>query len=339
MNPFADIFEPVAPASLEGEGRQGFSLTLERYYSRDKTIVVIPDGTTQILPEAFRGHGEIEVLELPSSLESIGEAAFRDCSALKEVAVPEAVFEIGERAFSGCAALRTVALPRALMSIGESTFSRCVALEALLGGDEVYEVGASAFSGCANLQALPAFPHLEYLGSDAFAGCSSLSRAILPPTVQSIGAQAFRNCRALAEARIPESAEEMGRDLFAGCVSLEIIGGADALVERFPDAFPRGFSASYGFLRSQDRSEQVRSYRKAHACEIDALKSEADESRERARKIAHEIEGTGVLERARRQRLTESLSAERKSLRSLKERIVLLENPPDEEILKMISSK
>ena len=182
MNPFADIFEPAVPAPLEDEGRCGFSLTLERYYSRDAAHVVVPFGATQILPEAFRGHGEIESIELPRTLESIGKAAFRDCTGLRKIAVPESVFEIGERAFSGCAFLREAALPRALMAVAPSTFSRCASLEVVHGGDEVYEVGASAFSGCGSLREMPAFSRLESLGAEAFAGCGSLSRAMLPAT-------------------------------------------------------------------------------------------------------------------------------------------------------------
>ena len=69
MNPFADTFEPPAPDHSKEDGRRGFALTLERYYSRDAARVVVPDGTIQILPEAFRGHGEIEEIELPDTLE------------------------------------------------------------------------------------------------------------------------------------------------------------------------------------------------------------------------------------------------------------------------------
>lgn len=337
MNPFADIFEPAVPAPLEDEGRCGFSLTLERYYSRDAAHVVVPFGTTQILPEAFRGHGEIESIELPRTLESIGKAAFRDCSGLRKIAVPESVFEIGERAFSGCASLREAALPRALMAVAPSTFSRCASLEVVHGGDEVYEVGASAFSGCGSLREMPAFSRLESLGAEAFAGCGSLSRAMLPATVRAIGAEAFRNCRALAEARIPESAESLGHDIFSGCMGIRSIEGADALVSRFPDAFPRGVAASRGFLRSQDRSDQVRAYLHAHANEIESLQGDVEKSREKAGRIAREIEETGVLERARRKQLSESLSSERRTLRDLRKRLDSFENPSDEALLDMIS--
>ena len=336
MNPFADDFDPVAPAPSENDGRQGFSLVLERYYSRNEPHVVVPFGTTQILPEAFRGHDEIETIELPETLESIGAAAFRECSGLREVVVPESVFEIGDRAFSGCSSLREVMLPRALMSVGRSVFSRCSALETLCGGDEVYEVGASAFSGCTSLRDLPQFPRLESIGAEAFAGCGSLKRAVLPRTVRSVGTEAFRNCLALAAASIPESVEDLGRNLFSGCVRLGVIEGADALVERFPDAFPRDLSASRGYVRSQDRPDQVRAYRRAHKDEIDALKSEMATSRENAGRISREIEDAGLFERARRKELADSLARERDVLRGLGERLKALENPSDEDILRMM---
>ena len=336
MNPFADDFDPVAPAPPKDDGRQGFSLVLERYHSRSEPHVVVPFGTTQILPEAFRGHGEIETIELPETLESIGAAAFRECSGLREIVVPESVFEIGDRAFSGCTSLHTVTLPRELMGIGRSVFSRCSSLEALRGGDQVYEVGASAFSGCTSLRDLPQFPRLESVGAEAFAGCGSLKRAVLPQTVHSIGAEAFRSCLGLVSARIPESADDLGRNLFSGCVSLEMVEGADALVDRFPDAFPRDLSASRGHVRSQDRPDQVRAYRRAHKDEIDALKSEMATSREKAGRISREIEEAGLFERARRKELADSLAQERDAQRDLGERLKALENPSDEDILQMM---
>ncbi len=336
MNPFVDDFEPSVPAPSENDGRRGFSLVLERYYSRNEPHVVVPFGTTQILPEAFRGHDEIETIELPETLESIGAAAFRECSGLREIVVPESVFEIGDRAFSGCSSLREVMLPQALMGIGRSVFSRCSALETLRGGDEVYEVGPSAFLGCTSLRDVPRFPRLESVGAEAFAGCGSLKRAVLPRTVRQIGMEAFRSCLGLVAASIPESVEDLGRNLFSGCVRLEAIEGADALVDRFPDAFPRGFSASRGYVRSQDRSEQTRAYRRVHEDDIDALKGKMATSREKAGRISREIEDAGLFERARRKELAESLAQERGVLCDLGERLKALENPSDEELLRMM---
>ncbi len=336
MNPFADDFEPLVPAPSENDGRRSFSLVLERYYSRNEPHVVVPFGTTQILPEAFRGHDEIETIELPETLESIGAAAFRECSGLREVVVPGSVFEIGDRAFSGCASLRKVTLPQALMGVGRSVFSRCSSLEALRGGDEVYEVGASAFSGCTSLRDLPQFPRLESIGAEAFAGCGSLKRAVLPRTVRSVGTEAFRSCLGLVSAYIPESADDLGRNLFSGCVNLGVIEGVDALVDRFPDAFPRGLSASRGYVRSQDRSEQIRAYRRVHEDDIDALKGKIAASREKTGRISREIEDAGLFERARRKELAESLARERGTLRDLNERLKALENPSDEELLRMM---
>ncbi len=336
MNPFADDFAPIAPAPSENDGREGFSLVLERYYSRNDSHVVVPFGTTQILPEAFRGHGEIETIELPETLESIGAAAFRECAGLREIVMPESVFEIGDRAFSGCSSLREIVLPRALMRIGRSVLSRCAALGSIRGGDEVYEVGESAFSGCASLRDLPRFSRLESVGAEAFAGCGSLKQVVLPQTVRSVGTEAFRSCLALAAASIPESVENLGRNLFSGCVCLETIEGADALVGRFPDAFPRSLSASRGYVRSQDRPDQVRAYRRVHESDIAALKGEMAVTREKAGRISREIEDAGLFERARRKELAESLAKERDALHDLGERLESLENPSDEEILRMM---
>ena len=110
MNPFNDR-EAAATRSSCGAGSGArFSLILERYCSNDRQHVTVPEGTTQILPSAFMGHGEIETITLPESLESIGGKAFAQCSSLREIVLPPALFELGQGAFCGCVSLERVVL-------------------------------------------------------------------------------------------------------------------------------------------------------------------------------------------------------------------------------------
>ena len=127
MNPFDDSDPAEQPAvqPLEDDGMRGFALVLEKYHTRSDVRVVVPDGVTQILPRAFAGHAELEVVELPESVQSIGAEAFANCTSLREMRIPSAVFELGERAFAGCTALKRVELPDGLLALGESTFAQC----------------------------------------------------------------------------------------------------------------------------------------------------------------------------------------------------------------------
>ena len=69
-----------------------FSLILERYEGAGEAHVVVPEGVTRILGKAFAGHDEIQSVQLPDTLLSIGESAFSGCTALKEMRIPESVF-------------------------------------------------------------------------------------------------------------------------------------------------------------------------------------------------------------------------------------------------------
>ena len=51
---------------------------------------------------------EIESLEIPSTVTSIGVAAFENCSSLTTIVIPTSVSKIGQRAFDGTSSLNYV---------------------------------------------------------------------------------------------------------------------------------------------------------------------------------------------------------------------------------------
>lgn len=328
--------------SVEGqpEGQceyAGFSLIVEKYQARDAAHVVVPEGVTQILSDAFRDHEEIESIQLPSTLQSIGAGAFHGCANLREIVIPESVFEVGNRAFLGCRALRSAQLPEGLMKLDRFVFGLCESLEEVRGGTEMVTVESRAFSGCASLRELPDFPRCEAIGSEAFAGCSALRAVILPDTVRSVGNEAFRGCAGIEVVRIPKTVESLGKNLLVGCANLREVDGADDLVEAFPDAFPRDIAHVYGFLRPQDHSHDVRAFRKAHAKEIDVLRAEIDEEKASLRSLTNRIEGLGLRERTLRKQLEEEAAARIKHLRAQEKKLSALQNPSDAALLAFIS--
>lgn len=337
MNPFADI--PQSPPSPdENEGKEGFGLIVERYYSRDAKRVVVPDGVTQILPGAFRGHSEIIEVVLPETLESVGREAFRDCTALAAISIPDAVFEIGQRAFSGCSELACVHLPAGLMRVERSVFSRCAKLREVHGGGEVFLVGDGAFSGCGALQRMPDFPCLEAIGSEAFSGCSSLEHALLPSAVRAVGTEAFRNCAKLREAALPHEVQSMGKNVFAGCFLLDRVDGADELAARFPDAFPRALVNGAGMLRPQDRVRDERDFARAHADEIAALLEAIEGNQRELAALAREREALGPLDRAAKRKLDARVASLRESVVADQKRLDALRHPSADDLLAELQS-
>lgn len=337
MNPFLDDFACENPCAAKGvafaspdERRDGFTLVLERYHSRNERRVVVPEGVTRILAEAFRDHDEVVELVLPSTLRFIGKGAFRGCTGLREVLIPECVSEIGDAAFSGCRSLEFASLPSGITELGNSVFSRCSGLSRVCGGEFVYAVGAGCFSGCVSLSALPRLPRLEVVGPEAFAGCSSLESLALPESVRIVGAEAFRNCSHARRAVVPVAAEDLGRNLFSGCGNLHEIEGLAELAGSFPDAFPRRDMNELGLLRPQDYEHDVREYLCAHEGERAALEEEISQVNEEIREQTVYRELLGVMQLSERRRVDMNLVAAKKRLFRLRGELEELLHPSDE---------
>lgn len=335
MNPFADI-PPQGPQPLPDDGEEGFDLVVAGYHTHTDACVMVPDGVTQILPEAFRGHAEIEEIHLPETLQSIGAGAFRGCAGLRRIIIPDAVFEVGERAFSGCSSLRRVRLPEGLLHLQRGVFSLCALLEEVEGGQDVCAIEEDAFRGCSSLKKLPVFPELETVGSLAFAGCGALSVAELPENVRSVGSEAFRGCASLVFASLPADIAELGRDLFSGCARLHAIKGAHELAPLFPNAFPKNVVAEFGMLRDQDRRHDEWAYRKLHAEQIAEARAKVSAARDEQRRLEEELAKTGITERARRKQLREAIDEARFRRRKLKAQVDRLSNPTDDDLLEMV---
>ena len=81
--------------------------------------VVIPEGITVIYGQSFANNPELESVQLPGTLETIGYAAFEYCSNLKEIVIPEGVTYIEADAFWGCENLIKITLPESLEGIDD----------------------------------------------------------------------------------------------------------------------------------------------------------------------------------------------------------------------------
>ena len=146
---------------------------IESKYGTVKTII-ITEGVTTILDDAFWG-----------------------CTSVKEIILPKSVKYIGEWAFSRCKALEFIYLPQGLNTIGGFAFDECVSLRQISVPNSVTEIGICAFSGCCSLQEVIISSGLRTMSESIFAGCTSLTELRIPQSVQMIdyGAIGGRNLR------------------------------------------------------------------------------------------------------------------------------------------------
>ena len=100
--------------------------------SKEIGHVVIPEGVTAIGDHAFM-NSDMESIELPSTLTSIGYCSFSNCTNLKRLVIPDEVIEISYGAFSGCENLECIFVPSTVRSLltGDK-FSRCINLKKIV---------------------------------------------------------------------------------------------------------------------------------------------------------------------------------------------------------------
>ena len=55
---------------------------------------IIPDGTTEIAFQAFKGCNSLQSIVIPDSVTQIGELAFSDCSSVQSIIIPDSVTRI-----------------------------------------------------------------------------------------------------------------------------------------------------------------------------------------------------------------------------------------------------
>lgn len=186
-----------------------------RKYGGPGGDVVIPDGITQIAPNAF-AWSDVTSVTIPEGVESIGNSAFNWCKSLTTVHLPQSLTHIYNSAFSGCSNLAGVTLPDGLQVLQGYAFQHCSSLGHIRIPGSVKEIEASAFNGCSGLRAVELCEGLTTIGKGAFSG-TGFSSVAIPASVETIGEFAFSNCSNLWDVQIPDSVQTIGECAFWGC--------------------------------------------------------------------------------------------------------------------------
>ena len=165
---------------------------------------IIPDGTTEIAFQAFKGCNSLQSIEIPDSVTQIGDEAFSGCGSLQSIVIPDSVTEIGRWAFAHCNSLQSIVIPDSVTQIDGSVFCRCNNLTSIIVSKNnsrykstnnciltkdgkklvlcrnhnipngITEIGRFAFSGCTSMQSIEIPNSVTEIGYSAFGGCTSL---------------------------------------------------------------------------------------------------------------------------------------------------------------------
>lgn len=195
--------------------------------AEDMITIYIPASMEEIGEYALPNIANLQhvVFKDGSMLTKIGKYAFSQCVNLESMNLPDSVISIGNNAFEGCAKLgadssKPFSIPASLVTLGSSAFKDCPFLTKAAIPAGVTKINDKAFMndiGLTSVQMAGGF--LTEIGVSAFEGCSALTEVSIPNGVTKIGATAFKNCSALTQVVIPASVTSIGKDAFSGCGS------------------------------------------------------------------------------------------------------------------------
>lgn len=135
--------------------------------------VIIPEGTEEIMPNAFF-QSEIESVKLPDSMKKIGAYAFCECKNLRFIDFGNGIKEIGK--------VQTG-------SNGEHVFSECPNLKHVVFSDQIEAIGLNAFDS-SGVKSIVLPKNIKCIAFRAFAGCS-IENLYIPSADVFIGVDAF----------------------------------------------------------------------------------------------------------------------------------------------------
>ena len=92
--------------------------------------IIVAEGITAIDRYAF-SYCNVQYVELPLSLQTIGNYAFSHCNALQSVAIPDGVTELGANLFRESVNLRSVVFGRNIKEMGNYSFIGCTSIDSI----------------------------------------------------------------------------------------------------------------------------------------------------------------------------------------------------------------
>ena len=189
----------------------------------------------------FKGQYSLETLSMPEGLLLIARETFYGCSNLNSINIPSSVSSIGDYAFNECTSLTDLYIQQgetqlrlgynmdgiAGMNSGRGLFYDCPLETLYLGRDLLYDTdylkGYSPFCFNETLTYITISNNVTNIGEAAFFGCYGLTSIVIPNSVTSIGNYAFNGCTALTSIVIPNSVTSIGGAAFYNCSNLKTV--------------------------------------------------------------------------------------------------------------------
>ncbi len=193
----------------------------------------LPYGIKRIGVDAFGACGRLTILDIPSSVESIGEMAFAN-SALKKLDLRKnRITEVSNRLVYGCWQLSEIYLPETVVIIGDEAFA-FIPVTSIVLPSALQQIGMNPFRYCNRLQSLSfsspserfsiVYPFLLDMETDSAICCvGQASGSIEVPAIRAIGDYCCTGCEQITNIVIPDTVSYIGKEAFSFCINLETV--------------------------------------------------------------------------------------------------------------------
>lgn len=171
------------------------------------------------------GKTPLKYIKLSPKCTSIPAYCFYKCVELENIDIPDSVISIGERAFAGCVSLKAITLSENVTSMGAYAFENCYSLETMIyPSTKVTSIPAYMCASCYNLKVVELPQMINTISDHAFQHCRSLETITLPENIITIWDAAFEFCYNLREVRNISNITKIGNYAFSNCHELTYEG-------------------------------------------------------------------------------------------------------------------
>lgn len=184
---------------------------------------------------------DIEYLEFPEKLTSIGIYAFSGAISIKDVVLPQSVTALNQYSFYECRSIHTFVLGSKVTTIAQHALNGCFSLTNLVVPASVTEVKYRAFFMVPNVAGNATY--IDNAGARSVNGivedpmvydpqdktrllaCSAVAKGYVhvPKGVKTISADAFFSCFNITTVDLPNSVEEVKQYAFDECKTIETL--------------------------------------------------------------------------------------------------------------------
>ncbi|MCQ2409014.1 MAG: leucine-rich repeat domain-containing protein [Clostridia bacterium] len=215
-------------AYIFGNGNAAYSESQVQVPASLKTVKLTGNDITELVDNAFYHCKNVETIEIPDTVVSIGTFAFHNCASLKQLTLPKSSLRtIGNNAFASCTSLTSVYIPVTVTEIGTN----------ILGGDTNLREVTIPYLGASKTDTAHTFAYLFGTRKDTEIPASVVSVVLLDAVT--VPDSAFKNASSIQTITLSQGVDSIGASAFEGCAKLVSINLTANLTEIQEKAFYR----------------------------------------------------------------------------------------------------